>query len=65
MIAVVQMLPFITVLLVVLGVIIRYADDLFAEVAALTFVVVGGVTLIVAVVALFINGLGRWREWWN
>jgi hypothetical protein len=57
------MVPLGIVLLVTCGLVFRYADDMLADVAILTFMIAGGIVLVVTVVALFISGIGRWREW--
>ncbi len=63
LIALAQMVPLAIVLLVTCGLVFRYADDMLADVAILTFMIAGGIVLVVTVVALFISGIGRWREW--
>jgi hypothetical protein len=63
LIALGQMVPLAIVLLVTCGLVFRYSDDMLADVAILTFMIAGGIVLIVTVVALFISGVGRWREW--
>ncbi len=63
LIALAQMVPFAIVLLVTLGLLVHYADDMLTDVVILTFMIAGGIVLIVTVVALFINGIGRWHEW--
>ncbi len=63
LIALAQMLPFAIVLVVTVGFAIHYADDMLADVAILTFMIAGGIVLIVTVIALFITGIGRWHEW--